>query len=68
MGMNRGYPNSSEMGMGFEYSSPLNMYRITGKYLLIGYGDGEGETHPPPRLIVMPKYNKCSTTKTNQKP
>ena len=48
--MGRGYPNPSGMGMGFTFSSPLGMGRVTGKYMRIGYGDGECKTrhHPAP--------------------
>jgi len=46
--MGRGYPNPSGTGMGFNFSSPLGMGRITGKYMRIGYGDGECKTRPHP--------------------
>jgi len=36
------------MGMGFTFSSPLGMGRVTGKYMRIGYGDGECKTRPHP--------------------
>jgi len=39
--MGRGYPNPSEMEMGFTFSFPLNMGRVTDKYIRIGYGDEE---------------------------
>ena len=39
-GMRWGYPNPSEMGMTFTFSSPLGMGRVTGKYMRIGYGNG----------------------------
>jgi len=48
MGMGRGYPNPS--GMRFVFSFPLDMNRITGKYMRIRYGDGECKIrfHPTP--------------------
>ena len=33
---------------GFNFSSPLGMGRVTGKYIRIGYGDGECKTRPHP--------------------
>jgi hypothetical protein len=42
-------------GMGFNFSSPLGMGRVTGKYIQIGYGDGEGKTRPHPAPIAMPR-------------
>jgi len=66
-----GSPNPSGIGMRFNFSSPLDMGRVTGKYVRIGYGDGEGKTCPPPRPIAMPinKYKNmqqasCSYKKT----
>jgi len=32
--------------MRFNFSSPLGMGRVTGKYIRIGYGDEEGKTCP----------------------
>jgi len=59
-GMRRGYLNPSGMGMGFTFSSPLGMSWVTGKYMRIGYGDGECKTRPHPAplpcLIVMPFF------------
>ena len=48
-GMGLGYPNPSETGMRFDFLSLLGMGRIAGKYMVVGYGDGEGKTylHPP---------------------
>jgi hypothetical protein len=48
-GMGRGYPNASETGMRFDFLSPLDMGRVADKYMIVGYGDGEGKTcpHPP---------------------
>jgi len=34
--------------MRFNFSSQLDMGRVTGKYMRIGDGDGEGKTHPHP--------------------
>ena len=50
-GMRRGYPNPSGTGMGFSLLSPLGMGRVTGKYMRIGYGDGECKTRPHPALL-----------------
>lgn len=44
--MERGYPNPSGMGMRFDFSFPLNMGRVNGKYLRVGYGDEKGDTRP----------------------
>lgn len=44
-------PNPSETGMRFDFSSPLNMNRVTGKYMRIGYGDGEDKTRLHPALL-----------------
>jgi len=46
--MRRGYLNPSGTGMRFNFSSPLDMGRVTGKYMRIGYGDGECQTRPHP--------------------
>ncbi|KEH22005.1 hypothetical protein MTR_7g029010 [Medicago truncatula] len=40
--MGWGYPNPSGTRMRFNFSSLLGMGRVTGKYMRIGYGDGEG--------------------------
>jgi len=50
MGMGRGYPNPPGMGMRFNFSSPLGMGRIMGKYIRIRYEDGECKIrhHPAP--------------------
>jgi len=34
--------------MRFNFSSPLGMGRVTGKYLRIGYWNGEGKIRPHP--------------------
>ena len=47
----REYPNPLGTGMGFNFSSPLGMDRVMGKYMRIGYGDGEGKTHPHPASL-----------------
>jgi len=52
--MGRGYPNPLGTVMGFNFSSPLGMSRVTGKYMRIEYGDGECKTRPHPRPIAMP--------------
>ena len=43
-----GYPNPSGTGMGFNFSSPLDMGRVTDKYVRIGYGDRKCKTRPHP--------------------
>jgi len=50
-GMGWGYPNPSGMGMRFTFSSTLGMGRVTGKYMRIGYGDGECKTRPRPTSL-----------------
>jgi len=40
--------------MRFNFSPPLGMGRVTGKYMKIECGDGEGKTRPHP--IAMPNY------------
>jgi len=34
--------------MKFDFSSPMGMRRVTGKYVRVGYEDGEGKTCPTP--------------------
>jgi len=46
--MRRGYPNPTGTGMRFNFSSPLGMGRVMGKYMKIGYGNGEGQIRPHP--------------------
>jgi len=46
--MRRGYSNPSGTDMGFNFSSPLGMGRVTSKYMIIGYRDGEYKIHPHP--------------------
>jgi len=55
MGMGMGYLNPSGTGMRFNFSSPLGMGRVTGKYVRIEYGDREGKTrsHPAPLPCLM---------------
>jgi hypothetical protein len=43
MGMGREYPNPLGTGMRFNFSSPLNMCKVTSKYLGVGYRIGEGK-------------------------
>jgi hypothetical protein len=47
--MGRGYLNASETGMRFDFLSLLDMGKVADKYMIVGYGDGEGKTcpHPP---------------------
>jgi hypothetical protein len=47
-GMGWGYSNPSEKGMRFDFLSPLDMGRVAGKYMVVGYVDGEGKTCPHP--------------------
>jgi len=73
--MGRGDPNPSKMGMRFDFTSTLGMGRVTGKYLRVGYGDGEGETRPHPALfpcllkgvfdMLNSKYMKNSIRQNN---
>jgi len=51
MGMGRGYLNPSGTWMRFDFSSPLDMSRITDKNIEVGYGDGEGKTYPKPAQL-----------------
>jgi len=44
------YPNPSETGMRFDFSSPLRIGRVTGKYMRVEYGNGEGKTRPHPAM------------------
>jgi len=55
--MGREYPSPLGMGMRFNFSSPLNLGRVTGKYMGVGDGDGEGKTrpHPAPLACLMLK-------------
>jgi len=41
--------------MRFNFSSPLDMGRVTDKYIEVGNGDGEGKTrsHPAPLPCLM---------------
>jgi hypothetical protein len=57
VGMGRGYPNPSATGMRFDFSSLLGMGKITGKYMVLWYEDGEGKTCPHPAPIAMPIYS-----------
>jgi len=47
--MRRGYPNLSETWMKFDFLYVLGLGRVVGKYMVVGYGDGEGKiyAHPP---------------------
>jgi len=49
--MGRVYLNPLETGMRFDFSPPLDMGRVSGKYLKVGYGDGEGKTRPHPSSL-----------------
>lgn len=51
MRMGRGYPNPSETGMRFDFSSPLDTSGVIGKYMGVGYGNREGKTHPHPTSL-----------------
>ena len=71
--MGRGYPNSSRMR--FDFSSPQGMGIVTGKYIRVGYGDGESKTcpHPAPLSCLVPsrklypvKIDFCSSWDLNQ--
>ena len=49
--MGREYPNPLGMGMRFNFSSPFGMSRVTGKYMRVRDGDGEGKTRPHPATL-----------------
>jgi len=51
-GMGRRYPNPSEMGMWFTFSSLLGIDRVPNKYMRIGYGNGECKTHSHPSPLL----------------
>jgi len=61
-GMGRGYPNPLGTGMGFNFSSPLGLSRVTSKYMRIKYRDEECKTHPHPAplpcLIILHRHTK----------
>lgn len=63
----RGYPNASETGIRFDFSSPLDMGSVTIKYVRVGYGDGEGKTHPRLALLscLDAKSSPLSTLECN---
>jgi len=42
--MGREYPNPLGTGVVFNFSSPLSMGRVTGKYMGVGDEDGENKT------------------------
>ena len=48
-------------GIRFNFSSPLGMGRVTGKYMGVGDGDGEGKTrpHPAPLPCLQATKTKC---------
>jgi len=49
--MGREYPNPLGTEMGFNFSSPLGMRRVTGKYMGVEDEDREGKTRPHPVLF-----------------
>ena len=49
--MGQVYPKPLRMGMRFNFSSPLGMGRVTGKYMGVGDEDGEDKTRPHPTLL-----------------
>jgi len=54
--MRREYPNPLGTRVRFNFSSPLNMSRITNKYMRVGDGDGVRQNPSPPRPIAMLTY------------
>jgi len=56
--MGRGYPNSSRMR--FDFSSPQGMGIVTGKYIRVGYGDGESKTCPHPAPLSCLAYHRST--------
>jgi len=42
------YPKPSGTKIRFDFSFPLGMGKITGKYMRLGYGGREGKTCPHP--------------------
>jgi len=50
MGMRR-ISGSSETGMGLNFSSQMNMDRVTGKYTRVGYENEESKIRPHPALL-----------------
>jgi len=61
--MGREYRKPLGKGMRFNFSSPLGMGRVTGKYMGVGDGDGDGEGKTRPHPAPLP----CLTS-TNQSP
>ena len=63
--MGQGYPNLSGTRMKFNFSSPLSMDRVMGKYMRIGYGDGEVQTRLHPASLsclgVLQDPSFCTT-------
>ncbi|AES89676.1 hypothetical protein MTR_4g078450 [Medicago truncatula] len=49
--MAREYPNPLGTVMGFNFSSLLDMSRVTGKYMGVEDGDGEDKTRPHPASL-----------------
>jgi len=44
--MSRGYPNPLGTEMRYNFSSPLNIGRVTCKYIKVGDENGEGKIRP----------------------
>jgi len=54
--------------MRFNFSSPLGMGRVTGKYIGVGDGDEEGKTcpHPAPLPCLISSMVRNSVFKDNK--
>ena len=60
MGMRRGYPNPLGTEMRFDFSSPLGMARVTGKYMEVGYG---GKVKLAPTTpIAIPRWKRLNVS------
>jgi len=59
--MRRGYSNPSETVTGFNFSSLLDMSRVTDKCFGVGYGNTEGKIRPYP--VPLPCLNISATWK-----
>jgi len=66
--MRRGYPNTSGMGMEFNFSFPLGMGRVTDKYMRNEYRDEKYKTRPhPASLPCLIMNNKIGSEKVIRK-
>jgi len=63
--MGQEYPNPLGTGMGFNFSSPLGMSRVTDKYMRLGMGTGTGMTKPVPTPPHCHAYLTPTVVSTN---